>query len=584
MNKEINLESNNIDQIAFSIMQGSFQNIVDEMNTTLFRSALSLVITEGRDIGGAIFDKNGYLVNQGTWDLAVFVGMLEFSCKAILEKFKNNIHPEDIFITNDPFVGGTHFNDVGFIKPIFHENNLEAFTAIVGHWPDIGGAIPGSFAPFAEEYYMEGIRIPLIKIVEKNKIVNSALELILANVRNNIERKGDIEAQISAVKVGEKRFKRLINKLGINIVRFFMFETIKKSESGLKKEILSMKDGVYEFEDFLDVESKNNLNPVRIHLSLKVNKDKVVFDFSKSDRQCASATNGTRSSTSSAVFVITKSLFPKIPMNHGCFTPIEIILPPNSVVNASPPSAVSAMATSVYEKVIGVTLGAFSKVIPDKVMACPYNLINLTIGGVDPLDNNYYVFYLYSEGGFGGRFTKDGNAGLVSLYGGGAKITPVEVFEEKYPLKFEEWTFEIDSGGPGQFRGGYGSKKSFYLTRGKAKLTVLGDRGKFPAWGLFGGKNGSSQRLILNEGAKDEKDLTLRAFGYEIKAGDKVTLYSGGGGGYGNPIDRNAEAVLKDVINGHVSVNNAEKDYGVVIDRDKMKVDLSKTKKLRNKK
>ncbi len=581
MGKSIN-KSNNLDPITFSIVQSSLQNIVDEMNTSLFRSALSAVITEGRDIGGAIFDKNGFLINQGTWDLAVFVGMLEFSCKAVVEKFKNDIHDGDIFIMNDPFIGGTHFNDVGVIKPIFYNGEVEAFTAIVGHWPDIGGAVPGSFAPFAEEYYMEGLRIPIIKIVEKGKLVNSILDMILANVRNSIERKGDIEAQIAAVIVGEGRLIKLIDKYGIKTIRTFMSEIIKKSESMFREEFFKINDGEYEFEDFLDMENKNNPNPVRIHLTLKIKEDRAVFDFSKSDQQCESATNGTRSSTSSAIFVTTKSLFPQIPMNHGCFAPIDIILPPNSVVNASPPRAVSAMATSVYEKVVGVTLGAFSKVIPEKVMACPYNLINLTIGGLDPYIKNYYVAYLYSEGGFGGRSKKDGNAGLVSLYGGGAKITPVEVFERKYPIMFEEWTFETDSGGPGFWRGGYGSKKSFFLTRGKAKLTVLGDREKFPAWGLFGGGKGSPQRLILCEGTKKVKNLTLRAFGYEIREGDKITIYSGGGGGYGSPLKRNPENVLKDVVNGYVSISKAKNHYSVVIDEKAMKVNIEETKRLRN--
>jgi N-methylhydantoinase B len=571
-----------VDPIIFSIIQNSLKSIVDEMNNTLFRSASSAVITEGRDIGGAIFDRDGHLVSQGTWDLAVFVGMLEFSCAAIIKSYENSINPGDVFIMNDPYVGGTHFNDVGVIRPTFFNEGLFGFVAIVGHWPDVGGAEPGSFAPDAEEYYKEGLRIPPIKIMESGRYVDGVIQLILSNVRNPEERRGDIEAQIAAVTVGESRLKELIKKYGLETLDCCLEEVISYSERLLRAEFGKMRDGDYEFEDFLDMESRRNPRPVRIHLKLTINEDEAIFDFSNSDPPCRSATNSTFSATASALFVATKSLFPEIPMNHGCFVPIKLIIPQNTVVNVQAPTAMSAMASSVYEKVVGVTLGAFAQVVPDKVMACPYNLINLTIGGTDPLTGLYYVAYLYSEGGFGGRATKDGNAGLVSLYGGGAKITPVEVFERKYPIMFKEWTLEANSGGPGTWRGGVGSKKSFILTRGVAKLTALGDREKYPPWGLFGGRKGGQQLLILNEGNDKEENLTLRAFGFELQEGNSVTIHSGGGGGYGNPFERDPELVARDVRMGYVTVDGALKDYGVVVDDKTFAVDVRNTQKIRS--
>jgi len=573
------MSSGKLNPITVSVVLNAFRNIVNEMNSTLFRSAASPVITEGRDIGGAVFDAEGRLVSQGDWDLAVFVGMLEYSCKAILES--ETLRPGDVFITNDPFTGGTHFNDVEIIKPVFVDDDLLGFLAIVGHWPDIGGAVPGSLAPDAEEYFAEGVRIPPIKLYDQGHLNPGVLKLLLSNVRNSKDREGDLVAQVAAVNKGEERIKALIDRYGVATLRECQREGILYSEKLLRARFKEMRNGAYTWTDWLDVRAKQEPEPAKIQLTLTIDGDEAIFDFTGSDPQCPSGTNATYSSTASAVFVITKSLFPEIPMNHGCLAPIKLIIPEGTVVNASPPAAVSAMACSVYEKVVGVVLGAFAQVVPERVMACPYNLINLTLGGINPRTHEYYVAYLFSEGGFGGRAGLDGDAGLVSLYGGGARITPVEVFEKKYPLMFMEWGLEPDSGGPGKWRGGVGSRKTFRLTAGEAKLTVLGDRGKYPAWGLFGGKPGAPQRLILNIGTPGERGLSLRTSGYELKEGETVTILSGGGGGYGPPWERDPTKVLEDVREGYVSIRQAKEAYGVVIKPDSLTIDEEATLKLR---
>ncbi|MBC7343553.1 MAG: hydantoinase B/oxoprolinase family protein [Clostridia bacterium] len=570
-----------IDPVTFAVLHNSLKSVVDEMNLTMFRSAYSAVITEGRDIGGAVFDARGRLVAQGESDLAVFVTMLEFSCRAILERYRGDIRPQDAFILNDPFVGGTHFNDVGIIKPVFWQDELVALVAIVGHWPDVGGSEPGSFAPDATEYYREGLRIPPIKIVRQGKLDEGVYQLILANVRIPEEREGDIRAQLGAATVGEKRLLRLIEKYGKDTFVQCMDEAINYSERLLQQEFAAMPDGEYRWTEYLDQESPANPEPVKVHLTLRIRGDQAVFDFTGSDPQTRSAANSTYSGTASAVFVATKSLFPDIPMNHGCFEPIRFVMPEGTVVNAKPPAALSAMAATVYERVIGVTFGALAQAVPDKVMACPNGLINLTIGGFDPAANRYYVAYLFSEGGFGGRATKDGSSGLVSLYGGGARITPVEVFERKYPLLFKQWQLRPDSGGPGKYRGGLGSTKTFMLTRGEARLTALGDRERFPAWGLFGGGSADKQGLVLNYGKDNQKNISLKAVGYVIREGDEVTVFGGAGGGYGDPLERDPEAVLEDVREEYVSIQHAAEAYGVIIDPDTMTVNVPATNRLR---
>lgn len=555
-----------MDPVTLSVVRNALGSIVNEMNLALFRSAYSPVITEGRDIGGAVLDRHGRLVAQGDWDLGVFVGMLEFSHRAILEEYGDDLEPGDVFIMNDPFVGGTHFNDVGVVRPVFSDRGLEAFVAVCGHWPDVGGQEPGSFVANAREHFQEGLRMPPIKVYQAGKPNRAVFKLIAANMRIPDERVADLRAQVGATGVGETRLRELSEKYGWGQVTQTMDEVVATSEQLLRTEIRRIKPGVYEGEDHVDMESMDRPFPKRIALRLTVDDDRMVFDFSGSDPESLSASNSTYSATASAVFVAIKSLFPDIPMNHGCFEPIEVIAPPGSVVNARPPRAISSMAATVYEKVIGATLQALETAIPEQVVGTPYNLINLTIGGEH--DGKPFVAYLFSEGGFGGRATKDGPPGLVSLYGGGARITPAEVMERLYPLLFEEWALWPDSGGPGRFRGGVGSRKTFRLIEGEARLSCLGDRELYPPAGVVGGRSGACHGLILNEGQENEENLTLKAVGRILRAGDRVTIRAGGGGGYGDPLDRDPRLVSEDVRKGLVSTAHAWDAYGVAVDAD----------------
>jgi N-methylhydantoinase B len=567
-----------LDPITFAVLSGSLRALVNEMNLTMFRSAHSPVITEGRDIGGAVFGADGRLVAQGDWDLAVFVGMLEFSVRHIRERYGAELRPGDVFIMNDPFVGGTHFNDVGIVRPVFDGAEVAGFVGIVGHWPDVGGQEPGSFVANAREHFQEGLRIPPVRLITAGEPDVAVHELIRANMRLAEDRMADLRAQVGATAIGADRLDGLAGKYGWPAITEAMRATVAHSERLIRAEIARMPDGVYHGEDAIDMQSLDHPEPRFVRLRMVKDGEQLTFDFSDSDAQALSASNSTLSATSSAVYVTVKSLFPAVPMNHGCFAPIHVVAPPGTIVNARPPAAISSMAATVYEKVIGACLQALAIAVPARAVGCPYNLINLTIGG--HRDGEDYVAYLYSEGGFGGRASKDGPAGLVSLFGGGAKITPVEVMERRYPVRFEEWALWPDSAGPGRFRGGVGSRKTFRLTDGSARLSALGDRERFPPFGVHGGSAGAAHGLLLNDGDADtRRDLTLKAVGVELVAGDTVTILAGGGGGYGPALERDAEAVAADVREGYVTPAHAAERYGVVVDDGR--VDLAATERLR---
>ncbi len=558
-----------MDPITFAVLQNALRLVVNEMNNIITRTAYSPIITEALDDSAALFDGQGRLVVHGDYDLPVFIGNLEFTCQAVLNRFgAAGLSEGDVVIMNDPYLGGTHLNDVRVIMPVFHEGQLVAMCAACGHWIDVGGMVPGSFAPDATEFFQEGLRMVPVKLHEKGQLQEGVRDLIMANVRSPRDRLGDLDAKVAAVKRGAERVGELIARYGLETVSTSMQEMMDYSERILRSEISKLKDGEYEWEDFIDSESSTNPTPKRVHLKMVVRGDTLIFDLSGSDSAARSACNSTFSNTASAIFVATKCIFPDFPMNHGCFEPVEIIAPLGSIVNAPYLSAVSGMAATTYEKLMAVVFGAFSLVVPERTMAAPYNLINLSMGGYDPRPGfeQDFVAYTRAEGGHGGRWTKDGVTGVISLYGSSSKNSPLEILERRYPLLHAKWSIRTDSGGAGRYRGGCGSILSFRILGDGTRITVLGDREKFPPFGLFGGKPGAAQGLWLNYGTDEARNLGMRATGVEIEPGGEITCLTAGGGGLGNRLERDPMAVAQDVADGFVSVEGALRDYGVVID------------------
>ncbi len=578
----LNKVDTSIDPITFEVMRNALKSVVNEMNLSLSRSAHSAIITEGNDHCGAIFTADGNLVMQGDTDLPIFVGIIEFPCRNIVQKFgKDGFAPGDVIMTNSAFAGGSHINDMILVRPIFYDWKLVCFTLAIGHWTDVGGSEPGSIVPNALEYFAEGVLYPPLKIVEAGRLNQSVVDILLANSRIPNETQGDLEAQIASLETGEKRIVQLIKKYGLKRIQNFMNKTIEDTESLMRTKIAELKEGIYTFTDYSDVDSRMNPGPIKVQLSLEVKKDELIFDFSESSPQSQSSSNSTLGITASGVFVVTRGMFPDVPMNHGCFKAIKIVAPPGTVVNAQSPAAISGAFATILEKVVGVVLGAFSKILPEKVIACPYNMVNISLGGIDPRYTKPYVMYIYSEGGLGARFAKDGVTGVVSLFGGSTRFPPVEVLEKRFPILFTEWGFEIDSGGAGKYRGGLGSIKKFKITADKAQLMVLGDREKYAPFGLFGGKPGKNQRLQLKKANGKTKHLSVKTSGLTVERDDEVIFYSSGGGGLGNPLERSPQLVLEDILHDYVSKKAALVDYGVVLEGPPWRINMDATDKAR---
>lgn len=587
------MQTEDIDPITFEVLRGSLESICNEMGITLARCALSMVINQGRDFSGAIFTREGDLAMQGEEDLPGHIGTQPFACKIALgEVGWDNLRPGDVVISNDPYRGGTHKPDVRLFKPIYWEDELVAIVGNSGHWPDIGGAVPGSFAVDAIDTIAEGFTIPPLKIVEQGKVDEKVERFILSNVRIPLIAGGDLRAMISALNTGETRLHELFQKYGKRIILRMMEENIAYSERLLRAELLKLSEGTYEWTDYMDQDpGKQEKIPIKIHLAVTIKDGQALYDFNGSDPQALGSYNCPISTTCSGVFVATKALFPHVPVNQGVYRVLEIRAPEGSVVNPRPPTPVCGAALCV-EKIVSCVLGCYAQVIPERVMACSANLINFCLGGIDtreesPLLGEPYVMYCWSEGGYGGRADRD-NQSFLSFFASSTKNQPVELFEQQFPTTWLRYEFFPDSAGPGKYRGGMGVWRRIRMDGTRGTISTAGDREDHPPWGLFGGRKGHNQGLVLNMGTDKENRVGLHRSKVPVQRGDIMELWSGGGGGFGDPLERDPERVLEDLKDGIITLEGGRRDYGVVIkeiDAEALEycIDLEATRCLREK-
>jgi N-methylhydantoinase B len=557
-----------LDPVTFEVLKNSFITIVDQMAEQILRTCHSFVIY-ARDFSSALCDHNGDTIMQGSQDIAVHVGTLHFTAKAVIDAFGDDIHPGDLFAINDPYLGGTHFCDMRIIRPIFHEGELVAFAQSNGHWADVGGSVPGSFDTNAKEHFGEGLRVPPVRIATRGRDLGDVVHLIVSNTRSPEVAEGDLQAQAQATKVAETEILRLIEKYGPETVVAAFGEVQDYVERLTEHRVRDLPNGTWVTEDYLDADPSRGEGLVRVRVKLTIDEGRIAYDCTGSDPAVGTFLNASYGSAFSGLIAGTKMFFPDIPLNSGFYRVVDIDLgPEGSVVNAAWPVAVTGFCSGAYEKLVNAVFELWSQVVPERALACCFNLEYLLVGGRDGRspDAPIFMWYDWMVGGWGARNGRDGCNCTSAVFGVGEEVQPLEAQERLSPVVTTTHEIIADSGGPGRYRGGCGVRKGGTLTA--ALGTVMSyccDRARSVPWGINGGLPSLPQGLWLERDGEQIEYLGAAFSNVPVKAGDRFTRPSAGGGGYGDPLDRPAAEVLEDVLDGYVTVERAAKDYGVVI-------------------
>ncbi|QIM15499.1 hydantoinase B/oxoprolinase family protein [Leucobacter insecticola] len=557
-----------LDPVTFEVLKNAFATSVDLMSEQILRTCYSFVIYS-RDFSSALCDANGNTVMQGSGDIAVHVGTLHFQAKAVIEEFPDDIHPGDVFAINDPYRGGTHFNDVSFVRPIFSEGRIIAFAQNKGHWADIGGKVPGSFDVSAAEHFGEGLRITPIRVWSKGKFLHDVAQLLVANTRAPEQAMGDLHAQSEATAVCEREVLRLVDRYGTSTVEMAMQETQDYVERTVRRRLAELPQGRWETVDYMDVDPGKSEGLVPIKIVMTLDGEGIHYNLVGSAEVVDTFLNSGYGTTFSAIYAGTKTFFPDVPLNSGFYAAVTAdIGPEGTVVNAGWPFAVTGFCSGPYEKLMNGIFEIWSQIMPERAMACAFNLEYLLVGGRDARreENPYFMWYDWMAGGWGGRSSKDGSNSTAPVFGVGLAVQACEGQERLTPVITTMHQIGTDSGGPGRFRGGCGVEKGGTLTDAEASvMSYCCDRARSITWGIEGGLPSIPHGVWLNRDTENERFLGSIFSSVPVEPGDTFYRPSAGGGGFGDPLDRTPEEVLEDVIDEYVSVERAAEDYGVVI-------------------
>ena len=566
-----------IDPISTEIIRNAFISIAQDMNAALIRSAYTPVIYEGKDCVVALLDEQGNVLGQSS-GLPLFLGNLEICVKETAkirgwDYFKEG----DIYFVNDSYFTGTHLNDMTIFAPMFWKHKLVGFSASRAHWLDVGGKDPGGSMD-STNIYQEGFRWPTTKLYENNEPNKEIIEFLKINGRFGYSLEGDMNAQIAAGKTGEKRFKSIIERFGLDLIHAARDEIFKQSEELERQAVKSIKDGEYYAEGFLDNDGLGS-DPIKICMKVIVKDDNIKIDLDGSSPQALGPVNCGFAQTISACRVAFKLLVnPKRPVDGGTFKTLDVVAPEGSIFKAQLPAA-----CQWYFSSLGLLIDAFVKALSKSTKelsaAAHYgDSMVIFIGGVDPKSSSPFLSVEPTCGGWGAFENNDGASGLINNVNGGFKDLPIEVYENKYPVSIFKYGFRTDSGGSGKFRGGCGLYREYTInTDGFVSLWF--ERSKTTAWGLFGGDSGKGPNVDIahSDGKHEQK---LKANDMQIKSGTVITTYTGGGGGFEKASERNPQDVLSDVKNKYVSVEKAKTEYNVVVSSD-MTIDNDLTERLR---
>jgi len=571
-----------IDAVTLAVLKGRLEQIADEMDATLFRSAFNPIIAEAHDASHGLYDAvTGDTLVQGKSGLPIFVGVMAFAVKAVIDKsaVSGGISEGDVWIFNDPYDGGTHLSDFRLVKPLFRDGKLFCFLASVGHWHDVGGNVPGNYNPAATECFQEGMLIPPVKLYSAGNFNQDIVDILSANSRLPLSLYGDLNAQINALDLGEKRMHALLDDYGSETVSASFVELRRRAANLMRSQIASLPDGTVTAEDFLDNDGITD-EPLTVVLDLTIEGDQMVMDFSRSSAACAGPVNISRSTTIAACYVALKHIFDEVPANAGVLEPVKFLIAEHSFLSVTAPKPVGGYTETIL-RLIDVVFQAMAKVAPESAMACAYGTINaLSLAGHRE-NGQRWVMFSFFGGGHGAHAQGDGlNHGNAPI--STATIPPLEILEAAYPVCFNQWALREDSGGPGTQRGGLGAVYDIELLEQEATGFLFGERGNYPPPGIVGGEAGASNVFSYDTDQGPANPLLKsKMVGIQLRQGQGVCLQTPGGGGYGLAWQRDPEAVQDDVRQGYVSAVAAERDYGVVLTADG-EVDFSATAKHRS--
>lgn len=556
-----------LDPITLAVIQAGLQQVCDEMDLTFSRAAFSPVIAEADDRSDGIYDAtDGSLIAQGSKGLPVFVGVMQFSTRTIIERIAAGVtaapEPGDIYIVNDPYLGGTHLMDVRFAMPFWREGRIFCWLSNTGHWPDTGGAVPGGFSASAISAEQEGLRLPPVKLFKRGQMDNELWQVICSNIRVSEQRIGDVKAQASALLVGAERLTALLDRYGDTTVSQAIAEMRGLAARQMRAMVGLVPEGSYRSRAYVDSDGVVN-EPLTIALEVTRRGDGLTFDFSGSSLPCMGPMNSVRATTYSSVYLAMRHIFPDVPISAGAFEPLTITGIEGTFLDAHYPRPVSGCAAEVSQRIAETVFAALVQALPDRVTAAPAGTSgNFGLGGHDPERGRDFVMYQISGGGYGGNADHDGLSNGCSTIGI-SKAPPVEIMEQNFPVLYRRYALHEGSGGAGMHRGGFGLDYEIELLRGHARASFVMDHGRTGPQGALGGQDGAVNRVeITRGGAVMVPEHLSKAQDIPLAPGDRVRVRTPGGGGYGDPARRDPALVAEDVRLGRYSATEARALFG----------------------
>jgi N-methylhydantoinase B len=551
-----------IDPVTLAVIQAGLQQVCDEMDLTFSRAAFSPVIAEADDRSDGIYSaEDGSLIAQGSKGLPVFVGVMQFSTRTILQRIASGLtaapEPGDIYIVNDPYLGGTHLMDVRFAMPVWRNGAIFCWLSNTGHWPDTGGAVPGGFSASATSAEQEGLRLPPVKLFKKGELDTEIYQIICSNIRVSEQRIGDVKAQASALLIGAERLAALLDRYGDATVTAAIAEMRRLAARQMRAMIDLIPPGTYRSTAFVDSDGVVN-QPLTVALAVTRAGDGLTFDFAGTSLPCMGPMNSVRATTLSAVYLAMRHIFPDVPISAGAFEPLSVTGIEGTFLDAQYPRPVSGCAAEVSQRIAEAVFAALVQAIPAHVTASPAGTSgNFGLGGHDPEKGRDYVMYQISGGGYGGSARGDGIANGCSTIGI-SKAPPVEIMEQTYPVLYRRYALHEGSAGAGQHRGGFGLDYEIELLRGEARASFVMDHGRFGPQGALGGQDGAPNRVeVIRDGVTMVPEHLSKAQDIALKPGDRVRVRTPGGGGYGPPTARDPALVAEDVRLGRYTPEDA---------------------------